>query len=217
MKVLIACEYSGIVRDAFLAAGHEAMSCDILPTESEGPHYQGDVRDVLHNGWDLMIAHPPCTYLSFAGLRHWHAPGRAEKRADALAFALELYHCDIPRVAMENPMGHISTMFRPADQYINPFDFGEPIRKRTGLWLKGLPPLIPTDRVPPPAPECIQYRKATGKVKLRHHTDHNRGGAHCQKARSRFFPGIAAAMASQWGDPERLARQWVQQSLFQLT
>jgi hypothetical protein len=210
MKVLVACEYSGIVRDAFLAAGHEAMSCDILPTESEGPHYQGDVRDVLHNGWDLMIAHPPCQYLSHAGTRHWNAPGRAVLRADAVRFALMLFNAPIQYVAMENPKGELSRAFRPPDQYINPFDFGEPVRKRTGLWLKGLPLLIPTNRVAPPAPLLTQHRRISGKVKARHFIE----CAPDWKTRSKFFPGIAAAMASQWGDPERLARQWVQQSLF---
>ena len=209
MRVLIACEYSGIVRDAFLAAGHEAMSCDLLPTESPGPHYQGDVHDVLGDGWDMMIAHPPCQYLSYAGLGHWHQPGRAELRAEALAFALSLYNSPIPFVAMENPKGWIGQAFRPADQYINPFDFGDPIRKRTGLWLKGLPLLEATNRVPPPAAVSVQYRKATGYVKLRHHVD----SAANWKARSRFFPGIARAMAAQWGDPARLARMTTQQTL----
>lgn len=209
MRVLIACEFSGIVRDAFLAAGHEAMSCDLLPTESPGPHYQGNALALLNEGWDLMIAHPPCTYLSYAGTGSWNNPGRAELRAAGLAFALALYRAPIPRVAMENPKGWIGQAFQPADQYVNPFDFGEPVRKRTGLWLKNLPLLQATNRVAPPTAVSVQYRKATGYVKLRHHVD----SAKDWKARSKFFPGIAAAMAEQWGDPARLARMTTQQTL----
>lgn len=209
MRVLIACEYSGIVRNAFLAAGHDAMSCDLLPTELPGPHYQGNALDLLGEGWDLMVAHPPCTYLSYAGVGHWNAPGRAERRDEALAFALALYRAPIPRVAIENPKGWIGQAFRPADQYVNPFDFGESIRKRTGLWLKNLPLLQATDRVAPPGAVSVQYRKATGYVKLRHHVD----CAKDWKERSRFFPGIAAAMAAQWGDPARLARLASQQAI----
>lgn len=205
MKVLIACEYSGTVRDAFIAAGHEAMSCDILPTEKPGPHYQGSVVDLLREDFDLMVAHPPCTYLSYAGTAHWHAPGRAELREEALRFAMLLYHSAIPRVAMENPKGYIGQAFRPADQYIDPFLFGEPIRKRTGLWLKNLPPLVPTLRLPPPPPKYVQ---ANGKK--RHHIDSISAGPNQWKERSRFFPGIAAAMAAQWGDEARLARMTTQ-------
>lgn len=206
MRVLVACEYSGTVRDAFIAAGHDALSCDILPTEKPGPHYQGDVRELLGEGWDLMVAHPPCQYLSHAGTRHWYAPGRAELRAAAVGFARLLYSSPIPLVAMENPKGELSRAFRPPDQYINPFDFGEPIRKRTGLWLKGLPLLIPVGPVPPPPPLLTQHRKISGNVKQRHFIE----CATNWKDRSRFFPGIAAAMAAQWGDPARLARMATQ-------
>lgn len=209
MKVLVACEYSGIVRDAFLAAGHEAMSCDLLPTESPGPHYQGSVFDIIHEGFDLMVAHPPCTYLSYAGTAHWNAPGRAELREEALAFAMALYHCSIPLVAMENPKGWIGQAFRRADQYINPYDFGQPIRKRTGIWLKGLPLLQPTIRVPIPPP--LYYDKSG---KARHHTDSISSGPNQRKERARFFPGIAQAFAEQWGDVERLERLGKQMTLF---
>lgn len=199
MRVLIACEYSGTVRDAFLAAGHDALSCDLLPTESPGPHYQGDARDLLGDGWDLMVAHPPCTYLSDAGRGHWHAPGRAELRAAAVAFALELYNAPIPLVAMENPKGYLTEAFRPADQYVNPYQFGEPVRKRTGLWLKNLPLLLPTKVLPPPPP--LYYDKSG---KARHHIDSISSGVNQWKKRSHFFPGIAAAMAAQWGGPTEL-------------
>jgi len=202
MRILVACEYSGTVRDAFRAVGHDAISCDLEPTEQPGPHFQGDVREMLAETWDMVIGHPPCQFLSYAGLRHWHAPGRAEQRAEALAFALILYNCNAPRVCIENPKGHLGQAFRPADQYVNPFDFGEPIRKRTGLWLRGLPALVATDRVAPAIGEKGSFRGDKGVYRTHHHIEKKRDW----KDRSRFFPGIAAAMAAQWGDESRLAR-----------
>ena len=230
MRVLVACEFSGIVRDAFLKRGHDAWSCDLLPTERPGPHIQGDVRDVLGNGWDLMIAHPPCTYLSYAGMAHWNKPGRAERRREAVQFFLELFDAPVSKVCVENPFGLPCQSFRRPDQVINPFDFGEPIRKRTCLWLRGLPILFRSDDlfamggprpVPPPAPIYIGVRKASGKAKKRYTQDSrprrrfihwvegfssNQNRAH---ERSRFFPAIADAMAEQWGGLplERAARE----------
>jgi len=152
MKVLIACEYSGAVRDAFLANGHQAMSCDLLPTDKAGPHYQGDVRDILNDGWDLMVAHPPCTYLCSSGL-HWNkrVPGRADLTTEALDFVRLLLDAPIERIALENPIGCISTQIRKYDQLIQPWQFGHDASKSTCLWLKNLPPLQFTDRsiVPP--------------------------------------------------------------------
>lgn len=141
MKVLVACETSGAVRDAFRALGHDAMSCDILPTDIPGPHYQGDVRDILNNGWDLLIAHPPCTYLCSSGM-HWTTRGLRDPQLteDALDLVRLLMAAPIPRIAIENPVGCISTHIRPADQYIHPHQFGDDASKKTGLWLKGLPP-----------------------------------------------------------------------------
>jgi hypothetical protein len=156
LKVLIACEFSGTVRDAFIAAGHDAMSCDLLPTESEGPHYQGDVFDVIGDGWDLMIAHPPCTYLCSSGL-HWNkrTPGREQKTTEAVEFVRRLLNCDIPRIALENPIGRISTAIRKPDQTIQPWQFGHDESKATCLWLKNLLKLVPTtNKIRPAWIEC---------------------------------------------------------------
>ena len=195
MKVLVACEFSGIVRDAFLAVGADAMSCDLLPTESPGPHYQGDVRDILGDGWDLMIAHPDCTYLCSSGL-HWNLrrPERVAKTEDALAFVRELLNAPIPHIALENPVGCISTRIRPADQYIQPYQFGHDASKKTGLWLKDLPLLRPTQYVEP--------RIVDGKSRWENQTDsgQNRLGPSADrwKHRAATYRGIAQAMAEQW-------------------
>lgn len=148
MKVLVACEYSGRVRDAFAAAGHSALSCDLLPTDSPGPHYQGDIRDILNSsnvGWDLMIAHPPCTYLSVSGM-HWTTRGLRDPQLteDALDFVRLLMNAPIPRIAIENPVSVISSRIRRPDQIINPYQFGHDASKKTCLWLKSLPLLQPT-------------------------------------------------------------------------
>jgi len=199
VRVLIACEYSGAVRDAFRARGHDAMSCDLLPTDVDGPHYQGDVFDVIGDGWDLMVAHPPCTYLSSSGL-HWNGrvEGRAAKTEDALAFVRALLDAPIPRIAIENPVGCIGTRIRKADQTIQPHQFGDDASKATCLWLKGLPLLTPTDRVP--------GRMVNGKPRWANQTDSGQNrlapSADRWKLRSATFPGIAAAMADQWGDPD---------------
>ncbi len=199
MRVLVACEYSGTVRDAFRARGHDAMSCDLLPTDVDGPHYQGDVFDVIGNGWDLMIAHPPCTYLCSSGL-HWNGrvEGRAAKTEDALAFVRALLDAPIPRIAIENPVGCIGTRIRKADQTIQPHQFGDDASKATCLWLKGLPLLTPTDRVP--------GRMVNGKARWANQTDSGQNrlapSADRWKLRSATFPGIAAAMADQWGNAD---------------
>jgi hypothetical protein len=192
MKVLVACEYSGTVRDAFIAQGHQAMSCDIIPTDVPGQHYQGDVRNVLDGGWDLMIAHPPCTYLSNAGARFLYPKGRLNKARLKLGregreFFMALWNADIPMIAIENPTP--STVFNLPryDQVIQPYEFGHPVQKRTCLWLKGLPPLRPTRVVKNP-----QSSKVPGNW-------FNKGGKDRQKNRAKTFDGIAKAMASQWG------------------
>lgn len=200
VKVLIACEYSGIVRDAFIDLGHDAWSCDVL-CSARGPkrHIRGDVREILRDGWDLMIAHPPCTYLSFAGNAFWNRPGREAKRAAAMAFFLALYNAPIGRVCVENPLGHPVTAFRRPDQTINPFQFGDAKRKRTCLWLRGLPLLKPTTpEALPPEPQYIHARRG-GQIKNRYSMDCLPPSATRGQKRSRFFPGIAAAMAQQWG------------------
>lgn len=158
MKVLIACEYSGAVRDAFLARGHQAVSCDLLPSDKPGPHYQGDVRDILNDGWDLMVAHPPCTYLCSSGL-HWNkrVPGRQELTEEALDFVRLLLDAPIKRIALENPVGCISTRIRKYDQLIQPWQFGHDASKSTCLWLNNLPPLAVTKIVPPKGWQAVRY------------------------------------------------------------
>lgn len=195
MRVLVACEFSGIVRDAFLARGHDALSCDLLPSERPGPHYQGDVRDILGDGFDLMVAHPPCTYLSRAGARWWGDPEREQKARDALAFVLTLWDAPIARVAVENPIGRLHSWWRKPDQIIEPWHFGAPYSKRTCLWLRGLPPLIATVIVPEHEPLLPSNTGRGRRNGQRTHPGHVRGG----KEASRTFEGIAAAMAEQWG------------------
>lgn len=182
MRVLVACEYSGRVRDAFIAKGHDAMSCDLLPTEASGPHYQGDIRDVIEDGWDLMIAHPPCTHLAVSGAR-WFKDKQVEQ-ADALAFVRLLLAAPIPRIALENPISIISSRIRKPDQIIHPWQFGHGETKATCLWLKGLPKLKPTDVVDGREARVHRLPPSADRWKLR----------------SLTYQGIADAMASQWGD-----------------
>ena len=184
--VLVACEYSGIVRDAFIAAGHDAMSCDLLPTEKPGPHHQGDVRDVLGAGWDLMLAFPPCTHLAVSGAR-WFKD-KAVEQAEALAFVRLLLDAPIERIALENPVSIISSHIRKPTHTIQPWQFGHGEVKRTCLWLKNLPPLEPTDIV-------------AGRVARVHLMP---PGPNRWKERSRTFTGIAQAMADQWGSLDEL-------------
>jgi site-specific DNA-cytosine methylase len=190
MRVLVACEYSGVVRDAFLAAGHDAMSCDLLPTDVPGPHHQGDVFDVIDKGWDLMIAHPPCTHLAVSGAKHF-----AKKRADGrqqegIDFFMKLSNIDIPMVCLENPVSIMSTVWRKPDQIIQPWQFGDEFQKTTCLWLKGLPPLVYTNIVG--KGEFVVT--PSGKRLPKWYPDNKN-----PKHRSKTFPGIAQAMAQQWG------------------
>jgi hypothetical protein len=180
MRVLVACEFSGIVRDAFRRQGHDAVSCDLLPTEREGPHYQGDVRDLLYDEWDLMIVHPPCEHLSSSGARWWK--DKQMEQGQALSFVSVLLNAPIDRIALENPVGIISTKIRKPDQIIQPWQFGHPETKTTCLWLKGLPKLVPTNIVD--GREGRVWRM--GETKRR------------WKDRSRTYEGIAEAMAQQW-------------------
>lgn len=197
MRVLVACEYSGTVRDAFIRAGHYALSCDLLPTDSPiGDHYQGNVLDILDHGWDLMIAHPPCTYLCSSGL-HWNKriPERAQKTEEALEFVQVLLDAPIAKIALENPIGCISTRIRKPDQTIQPYQFGDDASKATCLWLKGLPPLRPTQFVEP--------RMVNGKPRWANQTDSGQNrlppSADRWKIRSETYVGIAEAMVAQWG------------------
>jgi hypothetical protein len=215
--ILVACEYSGIVRDAFIALGHDAMSCDLLPTERPGPHYQGDVRDVLGNGWDLMVAHPPCTYLSVSGM-HWTTRGLRDPKLteDALDFVRLLMDAPIPQIAIENPVSVISTRIRPPDQIVQPYHFGHDASKKTCLWLKGLPPLRPTGFIEPRmvccglvvengdkhgCPNCCGEKTARPRWGNQCASGQNKLGPSDDrwKIRSETYFGIAAAMADQWG------------------
>ena len=147
MLVLIACEYTATVKKAFESKGHDVISCDLLPTEApEGLHYQGDIMDILYDGWDLMIAHPPCTYLASSGL-HWNKgnPERQQQTIESLAFVKELLDAPIHKICLENPVGRIGTALRKADQYIQPYEFGHNASKKTGLWLKNLPKIRTND------------------------------------------------------------------------
>ena len=192
MKVLVACEYSGTVRDAFRASRHDAVSCDLLPTDVPGPHYQGDVADIIGDGWDMMIAHPPCTYLCSSGL-HWNKrrPERAQQTEDALRFVRFLLDAPIPRIALENPIGCISTKIRKPDQVIHPWQHGHPESKATCLWLKGLPRLTPTNLLPLPKSGRWNNQTASGQNKLGPSEDR-------WKIRSKTYTGIAEAMVRQW-------------------
>lgn len=230
MRVLVACEYSGRVRDAFIKRGHDAMSCDLLPSEEPGPHYKGNVLDIIEDGWDLMIAHPPCTYLTNAA--EWAyldtqkkkikpetliGAARREAREEAIKFVKVLAEANIKSIAIENPVGVLSTRWRKPDQFIQPYEYGDDASKKTCLWLKGLHPLRPTAFIDPRlvccgvevlnndkygCPNCNGEKVArprwgnqcdSGQNKLA--PSHDRW-----KERSRTYQGIADAMADQWGE-----------------
>ena len=194
MRVLVACEYSGRVRQAFRDLGHDAWSCDLLESEDASPHHiQGDVLPLLGDMWDLMIAHPPCTYLAVSGL-HWNKriEGRADATEEALAFVKALMDAPIPRIALENPVSCISTRIRKPDQIIQPWWFGEDASKKTCLWLKNLPPLVPTNKLPGDERTRRANQTASGQNKLGPSPDR-------WKERSRTYEGVARAMAEQWG------------------
>lgn len=194
MKVLVACEYSGVVREAFRKLGHHAWSCDLLPSEDNSPyHYQGDVLDYIgdrpgfsHRNpyyWDLMIAHPPCTHLAVSGARHFAAKQASGVQQEALEFVRRLLDCGIPRIALENPISIISSRIRKPDQIIQPWQFGHGETKATCLWLKGLPKLVPTNIVEGREPRVHMMPPSPDRW----------------EERSRTYQGIADAMAMQWG------------------
>lgn len=198
MRVLVACEYSGTVRDAFRSRGHDAWSCDLLPTDGNPTyHYCRDVLDILNDDWDMMIAHPPCTYLCSSGL-HWNKrrPERAALTEEALAFVAKLLNAPIAKIALENPIGCISSRIRKPDQVIQPWQFGHDASKATCLWLKGLPLLSPT--------RLIEPRLINGKKRWGNQTDSGQNklppSADRWKIRSTTYQGIADAMADQWGN-----------------
>ena len=205
MKVLVACEFSGIVREAFKAKGHDAWSCDLLPTEIPGQHIQGDVLEILDDGWDMMIAHPPCTHLAGSGARWWKEKQKDGRQKEAIEFFKKFMEAPINKIAAENPVGILTRAYRKPDQYIQPFWFGDSVQKKTGLWLKNLPLLKPTNIVD----RGMIYVDPRG---------HKHGGEHTLRAkkaysplmllprnekrwmiRSRTFQGIADCMAATWG------------------
>lgn len=217
LKVLVACEYSGVIRDTFNKAGFDATSCDLLPTETLGKHYQGSVFDIINNDWDLLIAHPPCTYLSSAGLHYCSiethgqkAIQRIKNRNKAIDFFLDLYDAPIKHICLENPLGHISAHILKPSQIIHPYYFGEREMKRTALWLKNLPKLEyrmnddlfgKATSSNKPEPYQIQVRRATGRIKKRYWTDAIfKGKLKTGKEKSKSFQSIADAMVNQWSD-----------------
>lgn len=201
--MLVACEYTGRVRDAFRRRGHNVISCDLLPSEQPGPHVQGDVLDLLHEGWDMVLAFPPCTKLASIGAKHWERWRRDGSQREAIEFFMEFTRGVAPRICLENPVGVMSSVWRPPTQYVQPWWFGDPWVKKTGLWLRGLSPLVPTQPVEPRG----YWVAGTGSRKGRP-TGHEgakslygRGATDREKAhaRSATFPGLAEAMATQWG------------------
>jgi hypothetical protein len=201
MKVLVACEFSGIVRDAFAKRGHDAWSCDLLPSERPGQHIQGEVEEILGDGWDMMIAHPECTYLTVAntymkrGCSKYTAREAISLRKCAVDFFMLLVHAPIKRIAIENPIGVMSTIYRKPDQVVHPWQFGEDASKATCLWLNGLPKLKPTNILPGGRTVRRSNQTPSGQNKL---------GPSPTRAmeRSRTYQGIADAMAEQWGSLE---------------
>ena len=183
VRILVACEFSGRVRDAFRNVGHDAMSCDLLPTDQPGPHYQGDVRDVLNDGWDMMVAHPPCTHLAVSGARHFARKRASGEQQEALDFVRLLLDAPIAKIALENPISIISSEIRKPDQIVQPWMFGHGETKATCLWLKNLPKLTPTDVVDGRAARVHRMPPSADRW----------------KKRSETYPGIAKAMAEQWG------------------
>ncbi len=216
MKVLVACEYSGRVRDAFIRAGHDAISCDLLPSDSDfGKHYQGDIFDIIDDGFDLMIAHPPCTYLSVSGM-HWTTRGLRDPQLteDALEFVTKLMNAPIKKICLENPVSIISSRIRKPDQIIQPFMFGDDASKKTCLWLKNLEPLKPTDIIQGRVvccgqtvitgticPNCNGAKKPVVRYGNQTNSGQNVLGPSDDrwKIRSKTYLGIAEAMAKQWG------------------
>ena len=196
MKVLVACEYSGRVRNAFTARGHDAISCDLLETEIPGKHYQGDIKDIIYEGFDLMIAHPPCTHLAVSGSRHFWRKEKEQK--EALDFVRFLMDAPIKRWCLENPVSVISSRIRPSDQTIQPYMFGHGETKATCFWLKNLPLLKPTKYVEGREPKI--WLEPPGPDRW--------------KNRSRTYQGIADAMAEQWGDESKLPTPVEQLTLF---
>jgi hypothetical protein len=202
LRILVACEFSGVVRDAFIARGHDAVSCDLLPTESPGPHIQDDILKHLDNGWDMMIAHPPCTHLAVSGAAWFEKKRKDGRQKEGIELFLAIANAPIPRKCIENPVGIMSNFYRPPDQIIQPYRFGDPFQKTTCLWMTNLPKLQSTHHDAPLFGEYVDKGEfitfASGRTMAKWYAllraDEKRG-----KVRSKTFPGIANAMADQWG------------------
>lgn len=192
MRVLVGCEYSGVVRDAFRKLGHHAVSCDLLPSDRpQGWHFRGDVLSILDKGWDLAIFHPPCTHLAVSGARHFAAKRESGVQQEALEFVRRLLAAPIPKIALENPVSIISSHIRKPDQVIQPYQFGHMERKATCLWLKGLPLLVPT--------HDLKEQTMALPANQRDRVHHMPPSENRWKLRSTTYEGVAAAMAEQWG------------------
>ena len=197
MRVLIACEYSGAVRDEFIKLGHDAMSCDLLPTDAPGPHYEGDVFDIINDGWDMMIAFPPCTHLALSGAMHFEKKRLDGRQEEGLKFVKDLMNANIPKIAIENPIGIVSSRYRKPDQIVQPYMFGDEATKTTCLWLYGLPHLKATKIVG--KGERIKF--SSGKSQPKWYSDafvKAKSPEERRTLRSKTFPGLAKEMAKQW-------------------
>jgi hypothetical protein len=196
MRVLIACEFSGTVREAFAKLGHDAWSCDLEPTSLPGNHYQGDMFDIVNDGWDLIIAHPPCTHLAVSGARHFEKKRADGRQQQGIDFFMRVVNIDVPKLAVENPIGIMSTLYRKPEQIIQPFEYGHEATKSTCLWLKGLPLLKPTNIVS--KGEFVTF--PSGKRMNKWYADSSKlSPKEREKWRNKTFQGIADAMADQWG------------------
>lgn len=197
MKVLVACEFSGTVRDAFAKLGHDAWSCDLEASETSGNHYQGDMFDIINEGWDLMIAHPPCTHLAVSGARHFEKKRADGRQQQGIDFFMKVINAPIPRMAVENPIGIMSSIYRKPDQIIQPWEYGHKTTKATCLWLKDLPLLKPTNIVE--KGEFVVF--TSGKRMSKWYADSAKHSPkEREKIRNKTFQGIADAMAEQWGN-----------------
>jgi len=195
MKILVACEFSGTVREAFAKLGHNAWSCDLEPTSLPGNHYQGDMFDIVNDGWDLIIAHPPCTHLAVSGARHFEKKRADGRQQQGIDFFMRVINIDVPKLVVENPIGIMSTLYRKPDQIIQPFEYGHEATKSTCLWLKGLPLLKPTNIVS--KGEFVTF--PSGKRMNKWYADSSKlSPKEREKYRNKTFQGIADAMAKQW-------------------
>jgi site-specific DNA-cytosine methylase len=197
MRVLIACEFSGTVREAFAKLGHDAWSCDLEPTDTPGNHYQGDVMDILADGWDLMIAHPPCTHLAVSGARHFEQKRKDGRQQQGIDLFMQMINAPIPKIAVENPVGIMSTIYQKPSQIIEPYEYGHNCTKKTCLWLKGLPLLKPTNIVDK---GDVWVAKSGKRMSQWYYDSSCLPPKEREKMRNKTFQGIADAMADQWGN-----------------